>query len=274
MKKIAVLGPEGTYSDIAAKKYLEGITEKYEIEYYPTIIRTAKAVKNDTIAIIPFENTLDGFVMESMDSIIQSNLRVISQVKLDIDFAFVTNARDVKDVKNCYVQFKAKGQCLEFLNSYDFTITQTQSNMESYSIVRESKDETIAAIIPMHSVIEGEFNTVIPHVADSQSNETRFFIVTKNKNLDIPSGNLCGSIVVTQKLDRPGMLFDVLKEFHNLDINLISIMSRPMKTEMGKYRFYIECSLNNEKLFNLTKLTNNFISNDFDVQILGIYKEL
>ena len=66
MKKIACLGPEGTYSDVVSKMYNDG---SYEIEYYPSIIKAIDKVSASTIAIVPFENTLDGFVMESLDKI-------------------------------------------------------------------------------------------------------------------------------------------------------------------------------------------------------------
>ena len=77
MKKLSVLGPKGTYSDIAAKKYLEDNKLDYEIEYHNSILKTALAIKNSEFAILPFENTLDGFVMESMDAIIANDFNII-----------------------------------------------------------------------------------------------------------------------------------------------------------------------------------------------------
>ena len=62
MKKLAVLGPKGTYSDIAAKKYLYDNKLDFEIVYYPSILKTALALKDSDLAILPVENTLDGFV--------------------------------------------------------------------------------------------------------------------------------------------------------------------------------------------------------------------
>lgn len=274
MKQIAVLGPKGTYCEMACRKYLSDENLNYEIEYYPTILKTMASINNDRLAIVPFENTLDGFVMESMDSMIINKYYVIDQVKLNIDFAFVTNAKSISDVKHCFVQFKAKGQCLDFLMNKSFEILQTESNMESLELVKKS-DLTYSAIIPMHSLADSSFNIVIPHVADSSSNETRFFVLDKNPNYHTSCDNLCSSIVVTAKVDRPGILYDILKNFHDLNINLKSLMSRPMKTEMGKYRFYIECSLDYEQIKKLEKLSSKLLDDkEFDVDVLGIYKDL
>ena len=102
MKRLAVLGPKGTYSDIAKNSYLKQTNENYEIIYYPSILKTALAVDDNTIAILPFENTLDGFVIESMDAVISNNLQIASQLILDIDFAFISYAKMMLDVKNVY----------------------------------------------------------------------------------------------------------------------------------------------------------------------------
>ena len=275
MKRIAVLGPKGTYCDIACKEYFKINNKIFDVVYYPSILKTAQAVDDNTIAIIPFENTLDGFVIESMDQIILNNYNIISQVKLDIDFAFVTNAKKIEDVKECYVQFKAYGQCLDFISNNEFNVLKTESNVESLNLLLKS-DSTYAAIIPMHILNEYDFNIKITHIADSKANETRFFVITNDNKKNIYKYNdIEASIVVTANVDRSGILYDILKKFHDLDINLKSIMSRPMKTEMGKYRFYMETSLTSETLKKLDDLENSFDENkDFSVHILGVYNKL
>ena len=129
----------------------------------------------------------------------------------------------------------------------------------------------------MHALENADinFNLTIPHVADSKSNETRFFIVSKKKIMDELKSEVEASIVITAKHDRPGILFDILKCFHDLNINLKSIMSRPMKTEMGQYRFYFECSLFKDDIDLLEMLKDMFKNNqDFILQILGVYNKL
>jgi len=272
MKKMAVLGPKGTYSDIAKDSYLKNNNLEYEIVYYPSILKTALAVDDDTIAILPFENTLDGFVLESMDAIISNNLHISSQIKLDIDFAFVSNAKSINDVKEVYCQFKAYGQCLEFVSKYNFSILTTQSNIESLNRL-EDKSESFGAIVPVHAIKDKSFNTVLLHIADSKENQTRFFIVEKNTSIcEADDVNL--SIVITAALDRPGILFDILKEFHELGINLKSILSRPMKTQMGKYKFYIECEMKQEQLKDLDELQRRLDKDNLMSNILGVYNSL
>jgi len=273
MKKIACLGPEGTYSDIACKEYNNG---KYEIEYYPSILKVIDSVDDDTIAIVPFENTLDGFVMESLDKIIKNNLNIKQQIKLDIDFAFVGNSKNLHDIKEVYSQFKTYGQCLNFIEKNDFNVIKTESNIDSLHRLLKSGKE-FGAIIPMHSLEEFHFPLEILHIADSSNNQTRFFVVDNNKKCNNIDDNVSASLVFTSIIDEPGILSKILDRFYKNNINLKAILSRPDKTQMGKYNFYIEVNLSKKEKDYFYKLLNEYEYEDstkFNVNVLGIYKEL
>ena len=273
MKKMAVLGPKGTYSDIAAKLYIKNNNLDAEIEYYPSILKTSLALKETDLAILPFENTLDGFVLESMDTIISNDFKIIDQIKLDIDFAFVTNASKPEDCKDVYCQFKVYGQCIDFISKYDFNIIQTQSNSVTVNKINEA-DNTFGAIIPMHSLKDNDYKTKILHVADRRNNQTRFFIVSKKNEHVKYNDEIDASIVIVIKEDRPGILFEILKELSDLNINMNSIMSRPMRTEMGQYKFYIELSLKKDSIKKLDRLKDELSKKGFMIEILGIYNKL
>ncbi len=271
MKKIVCLGPEGTYSDIAAKLYNK---DNLEIEYFPSIIKVLDNVKDDTIAIVPFENTLDGFVMETLDKIISNNLTIRDQLKLDIDFAFVANTDKLEDVKEVYAQFKAYGQCLNFIENNNFNVVKTESNIDSLKRILESGSE-FGAIVPMHVLSDYDFPLVIKHIADSKNNETRFFVLDNKKELNRYNDDFDVSIVITSITDRPGILFEILTGFHKYNINLKSILSRPDKTGMGRYNFYIEFSIlkaQSEAFYN--SLENYSVDKNFKIIVLGVYKAL
>lgn len=285
MRKLAVLGPKGTYCDIAKDKYLKNIKEEFEIEYKPTIIKTAQASSRDTIAIVPFENMLDGFVLEALDTICATNSLIVKQLSLPVDFAFVSMANDIKDVKECFVQFKAAGQCLKFINRYDFRVTKTDSNgltLEKY--LENLKDPQVGAIIPIHLLDNLEYNIIYKRIADVKGNRTRFVVLKgerekdlRDLNLDSYINHLIGkrkkfsaSFMITSEEDKPGILFQILNSFHELNINMKSIMSRPLKTHMGEYKFYIEASFDldaKNKIIDLLKRLNK----NFSTDLLGIY---
>ena len=126
----------------------------------------------------------------------------------------------------------------------------------------------------MHALENNDYIIIISHVADRKHNETRFLIVSKNDIEREINGDVDASIVITIKEDKPGVLFNILKSLSELEINMNSIMSRPMKTEMGQYKFYIECSFNSDSIAKLNKLTNRLSKEGYFIKVLGVYNKL
>ncbi|MDE5856043.1 MAG: hypothetical protein K2H06_03250, partial [Anaeroplasmataceae bacterium] len=224
MRKLAVLGPAGTYSDKAALK----LKETYRIEYYPNILEVISHMDNETDALVPFENTLDGFVMESLDGIIKTNVFIHSQVKLDVDFTFVSYEKSIDEIKEVYVQFKAYGQCQDFILEHNLTPFITQSNMESLKLIQKKEKKNIGAIVPSH-VNTLEFTSVYEHILGEIKDETRFVLLSKKETVAPTGTDLCCSAVITPKIDKPGVLYSILKNFNDRGINLNAILSRPRK---------------------------------------------
>ncbi len=265
--KLAVLGPSGTYTCVAS----ELLKNKYELDLYPSIFKSILAIDDSTDALIPLENTLDGFVFEGLDAITKYGYHIVEQVKLDVGFNFVSDV-PLNEIKTVYVQFKAHGQCLSFLNENNFNLYITQSNMESLDLFLENKHNS-AAIIPTH-IDTSNYRYVVKNVTDSLKNQTRFVRVTKKLDMVISTDNLMASLMVTPINDRAGLLYDILKVFSNYGLNLKAIVSRPRRDVMGRYSFYIEFDIQKDKLDIISKLTSE-LENDFNkVKIIGIYNRL
>ncbi len=261
MKKAAVLGPKGTYSDLALDEYNKVSEIKYEPYYISSMLKLKNIIDDVDIAILPVENTIDGIILESLDIIIENKLKIVYELKEKIDFSYV--GKDPDKVKKVYAQFKTYAQCLDFISKYNFDIIKTDSNTESLNLYLNNQE--YGAIIPTH-LVTGDS---IDNVADKKENETKFAIVQKEfANKKFLEYNV--SVLITSLEDRSGILFEILREFHDYDINLNSIMSRPLKTKIGQYNFYIECKISANDLYKLERLKNN-LEKKFKVEIIGIY---
>lgn len=274
MKKIAVLGPPGTFCDNAAKQYMESIETKMKPIYYPTIEDAVYGVGVPCdYGIIPIENTLDGFVQRTLDLLLEMNICIVQEINIPVKFSLIANTENVNEIKKLFVQFKANGQCRKFIDSLrDITIVTTESNMESYYKI--SNDEAgEAAIIPYHMLDSVSNKFQITDVTDSANNYTRFIVIRPNivENSEINIGEgIKISLYIMPELDRPGILFEILKWFSENNINLVSIMSRPTKKEMGTYNFFIEISgAHKEKTMMINVLKS--IREKYRLEILGIY---
>lgn len=276
MKNIAVLGPKGTFSDSASKEYIEIINTKMNQLYYPTINEVCRAVGREcNYGIIPVENTLDGYVQKSLDLLLEMNLRIIKEITIPVRFSLIANTSSIYDVATLYVQFKANGQCREWIEKLNkVKIITTESNMESFDYVMKGIHGE-AAIIPQHMFACAGTSFGSEDVTDSDNNFTRFLIVEpwNSTNHVEADRNIKIALYIMPKIDRPGILFEILEKFSVNKINLVSIMSRPTKKNMGTYNFYIELSVTYDKK-DLIMETLDEIKCNYSLKILGIYSSL
>lgn len=266
MFKISALGPKGTFSSLATEKYMEN--QVFEISYFPTLELTMNALQSLDFAIVPVENTLDGFIQQTLDLILEKNAFVIDEIYIPVQFSFIGRINSLSDVKRIYGQFAANGQCQKFLNQLNsYKMNITDSNMESFELLNQGIFGD-ASIVPNH-IAKNYSGFKIDNITDSKENYTRFFIVSKNETSKIID-DMKVFIVVIPVEDRPGLLFDILGIFKTYDINLTSIMSRPTKTKIGQYNFYIEMQ-SNIKNRDTIDLVLSEIKKDFSIKLLGIY---
>ena len=240
MPTIAALGPEGTFSEIAARNYVESQKDA-RIRLFPTIKKAFMATGNSCdLCILPIENMLDGFVPLVLDLLLHTRLTIIDEYLLPVRFSFAANCAGIKDVKRVHIQFAAQGQCVEFLESISSAeVRISQSNGESLQMLREGVPGD-SAIVPTHSLDKNAFPLIIDNVADYETNITRFVVLAEQERAKDEARRYKTSIAILEGVDKPGMLSEILSAFKERDINLMSIMSRPTKEVMGKYHFFID----------------------------------
>lgn len=272
MRKIGLLGPEGTFCEVALNKYLNHVNLKeIDINFYQTISKVSNHINDNDLTILPLENSLDGYVQETLDGLLYNGKLITCDLVIPINFAFVSFEKEISNVKKIYVQFKAYGQCLDFINNNDFSVYKCENNVESLESLLKDK-ESCGAIVPMH-LVDDRFNDglVIKNVSDKVNNYTRFIVLDSVPLLENEEGKC--SMMLCAKSDKPGILSNALKTFQVYDINLTCIMSRPTKNELGTYHFYVEFdNATKAKIINVKE--NLEKENDFEVKILGIYSRI
>ncbi len=243
MEKLAVLGPEGTISEQAAKQWIANVGIDHEVVYYDTISKVMWAsIENCQHAIVPIENVLDGYVFPTFDGLLATGLLIRDELIVPVDFAFVAHANTKADVKKIYVQYKTEGQCRKFLDTCtEAVIATTESNGASLEEVRKHKPHE-GAIIPHHTVasLHPVPKLIEDHVADTQHNFTRFVVIGKPLAQTLPDVSYKTSLAIIEVEDKPGALARILQTFAERAINLTSIMSRPTREKLGQYHFFID----------------------------------
>jgi prephenate dehydratase len=259
-----VLGPEGTFTDLAFQKIK---SKNDQATYLSSIEDVLSTVKNDELGIVPIENTLDGYIQPSLDGIFKNNLLIIDEINLPIAFSLIGNISSLEKVKRLYVQFATKGQCLDLIKKMSKSaIILTESNTSSYEAIKGNAFGD-AAIVPSH-LVNDDKPCFLRNVADTQDNQTRFVIVSK-KQIILPSKSYRVTFIVTPVIDRPGLLYDILSTFKKNNINLTSILSRPTREHMGNYHFFLEIILSENKRDYVISILSK--PNDaYSIQVIGV----
>lgn len=271
MKKIAILGPKNTYSEVAAKAYLKNQFESYDIIYQKSVVGVFQAIKEGTIGIVPIENTLEGYVQQHLDYILDyPTFSIVAELKLNVSFACISHCK-LEAVKKIYVQYATKNQCSKFIALLeDKQIVISDSNTQSYQLYLE--DDSSAVIIPKHLYQKGMANIEIEDVTDELHNETRFFVIEHNNNIIKHKQDYKMAIVFTPKMDKPGLLLSIIESFAKASINLISIMSRPTKKAIGTYHFFIELECIETRITEIQNILSG-LSSDIQVRLLGVFPD-
>jgi len=276
MLTIATLGPKDTFSDIATKQYIQAIQNKQpiqtaHIQYYATLAQTFEAVgKECQMGVLPIENLSEGYVQVVLDQLLNTKLSVISELLLPIQFAFVGFCKELSELTDLYVQFVAHGQCSEFINGLEgVKIHNTQSNIESL-VLAQKQGKLAGAIIPQHALSRANDAKFIEYdVTNYANNQTRFLVISETPQARVDGKEYKTTLVVNNKQDCPGVLGNIVSAFTLQKVNLTSIMSRPTRSQIGNYHFFIDIDGHQQDEHIATAISE--IQSTYDLTVIGSY---
>lgn len=271
MPKIATLGPKETFSDLATQQYLKSQNDSFEIQYFNSLSETFNAIgKECEMGVLPIENLSEGYVQVVLDHLLDTELVVISELLLAIQFSFVGYCDDLAQLSDIYVQFVAHGQCSEFVEKLQhITVHNTQSNIESL-VLAKKQGRGAGAIIPQHALSLVEDNYLLKeNVTNYKNNQTRFLVISNQSQPRLLDKQYKTSLVVKNENDCPGVLGNIVNAFAEKKVNLTSIMSRPTKSQFGQYHFFID--IDGHQLDNNVEQALLQIKSQYPVTVIGSY---
>ena len=265
--KLGFLGPKGTFSYEACYQYCKNNEEIIE---YKTIADTISAIEQEEIdeAIVPIENSLQGCVTDAIDTLIEyEDIKVKGEIFLEIKQNLMTKQKcEMSEITKVYSHTQALSQCKKFLekNLPDAQIISVESTAFAAKKVAES-NEMCACIGNIFCLNEYNLCLIEKNIQDNNYNKTKFWILSKKENSNESKKKM--SILFSVK-DKPGALYQVLGIFDNYSLNLTKIESRPAKTVLGEYIFWIDVSIDTG---DFIKAIQEIKERDIFIRILGIY---
>lgn len=232
---IGTLGPEGSFSEKAAKQW----NDKAELRYYDDIFDTVDALRRNEVdySIVPIENSLEGSITLTLDLLMEQQLKIVGEVIVQVKHCLLSKGK-LADLKILMSIPQALSQCKKYIkrNFKNIEVHTTLSTSQAAKLASESKH--IAAIASRESAKIYGLELLDEDIQDVNENFTRFIVIGKNT---LPAtGSDKTSLIVYLEKNRPGALYEILGEFAQKGIDLTKIESRPTKKVLGDYLFYID----------------------------------
>jgi prephenate dehydratase len=237
-KRLAFLGPAGTFSEQAALLR----DPQAQLLPFATVAAVAAAVDSGMAdeGIMAIENSLEGSVTDTLDVLIhESTLSIRRELVLPIEHCLLVKPGTTADqVSTVYSHPQALGQCRRFLERC-FPKARVEASLSTTAAVEQMmQQDGAAAVATMRAAELYNVQVLARGIQDNPSNETRFVLVAASDSA--ATGRDKTSLAFSVAQDRPGSLVDALKEFSDRRINLTKIESRPTKQELGRYVFLVD----------------------------------
>ncbi len=269
MNSIATLGPEGSHTWQAARKFRPDA----EIKVFPSISDVIRAFdgKETDFVMIPVYNTREGEIKEYfhvMETL--SNAYWIHNIVLPIHLSLgsLDNTSDLKMILSTGHAFK---QCEEYIAKHlpDLPRLIVHDLGEALREIKENNlsDRAVVAaeeVLNKHGFVVRERETA-PH------NRTRFAVL--GREMAPPTGYDATTFITLPLQDRVGLLFDILGEFSTRGVNIVDLHSESDVTTQ-KLQFFIEVEghIKDANISDgLARIENHIIQEPGVIKVLGSY---
>ena len=133
---------------------------------------------------------------------------------------------------------QALAQCRHFLNEHFHGVPVRSVNSTAAGAEEvKSSPVPLAAIAGRRAAEVFGLTVQIGNIEDQPNNCTRFVVLSREE--PEPTGKDKTSVVFSVS-DEPGSLLQALRIFADRGINLKKIESRPMRTQLGQYLFFVD----------------------------------
>ena len=242
--KIAYSGVQGAYAGIAAAK----IFPKAELKSYSSFRQAYEAVvkKECEYAVLPIENSYAGEVAQVTDLLYGGNLKIAGIFELPIVHNLLgIEETNLNQIKTVYSHPQALDQCSEYIYNHGFEKRVATNTALAAKEVALLKDPTVAAIASKETAEIYGLKVLERAINESESNTTRFVVLSAGKDPDskeqreIFKRKEAFTLILIVK-NEAGAVARAITTIGDFGFNMRTLRSRPQKTLLWSYYFYVE----------------------------------
>jgi prephenate dehydratase len=244
--RIAYLGPAGTFTEDALRGAVEPGVE-FERLRTPTIHEAILAVERGEAerALVPFENSIEGSVRSTLDTLAfdAEGVTIVGEHDFAVRAMLIgSEPRELEQIVVVLSHPQPLAQCARFLRESlpAAELRAVSSTAEAVRLVSESGEPWAA--IGAHAAAELYGCAILREGVEDVANNVTRFVWIAAAGAEPGGGDAWKTSLVFSELgeDHPGALVNALREFSSREVNLSRIESRPLRLGLGRYMFFCD----------------------------------
>lgn len=235
--RVVFQGAEGAYSQAAMETYFGDEVNSFHVDSFRDAMSAIDEGSAD-FAVLPIENSTAGIVSEIYDLLVEFENYIVGEQIIRIEHCLLGLPGASEDaVKTVFSHPQSLLQSARYLAEKDWKQISMLNNAFAAEKVAQEGDRSQAAIASAYAGKVYGLTTLRRGINQSESNSTRFIIVTNQKIYQKSADKIS---ICFELPHQSGSLYHMLSHFIYNNLNMTKIESRPIEDRNWEYRFFID----------------------------------
>jgi chorismate mutase/prephenate dehydratase len=264
--KVAYLGPQFTYSHLAAIERFGQTVEYHSVDDIAAVFGEVDR-GHDDFGVVPIENSTDGRIADTLEMFTRMpHLVILAEVRLEIHHNLLAKC-EPQDIRRVYSKPEALSQCRDWIAKHLPQAIPQRVASTATAADLAAKGDADAAIASRQAATKYGLRILFSNIEDFPGNETRFVVIGRQKSAKTGHDK---TALMFRLPHSPGSLVGALDVFKSNKINLTWIESFPARTGKNEYLFFVdfEGHIEDPKVSKALKALNDHCE---EVRVLGSF---
>lgn len=233
---VAFLGPEGTYSEEAARRFFGSSGDFVACANLDEVFRKQLSGAC-AYAVVAIENSTEGAVARTLDLLLTHPVHICGEISLAIHHNLLRKLPRLDGISAVLAHPQALSQCRQWLDTHLPGVERraVSSNAEGARLAAE--DERLAALAGEQAASLYGLHVAAAHIQDEVENRTRFIVL--GPHAANPTGHDRTSLILAVP-NRAGAMVAMLKPLAHHGVSMTRFESRPARSGGWEYVFYVD----------------------------------
>lgn len=254
----------GAYSHLAslqAKEFLDcKITEEIGLPDFKSVW---DSIAENTIGVIPVENSYAGNIHENLYNFLRYDYKIIGKINFEVNHCLLSAEEKIEDITHVYSHPQALSQCHDYLKEKGIEPIIFWDTAGAAEMIKEKEKKNVGVIASSLAWEIYGLNNLDEGIQDQNGNTTRFFVVVPRESNITFKENRDKTTIIFETRNIPAALYKCLWAFATNNVNLTKIESLPSLKNPFTYLFWMDFEWHSElenvqkSLEELEFFTNN-----------------